>query len=131
MKQIAEIDFKKILNCNEISNFSVNMSFLSLSTVTTKCFTLCCPHLSYIRPLYSIYRKYQGNLQILYQKIAAEIFCRFLDRSRFDLWWNFCRPTWSLACEKNMFYMHAITKFQKRTSYWKSKQFSEHVSFLW
>ena len=34
-------------------------------------------------------------------------------KSRFELWWNFGRLTWSLACEKNMFYMHAITKFQK------------------
>ena len=31
-------------------------------------------------------------------------------KSRFELWWNFGRPTWSLACEKNIFYMHAIKK---------------------
>ena len=36
-------------------------------------------------------------------------------RSRFELWWNFGRPTWSLACEKNSFYMHAIKKVKKGT----------------
>ena len=40
-------------------------------------------------------------------------FVSVLCKSRFELWWNFGRPTWSLACEKNMFYMHAITKFSK------------------
>ena len=30
--------------------------------------------------------------------------------SRFELWWNFGRPPWSLACEKNIFYMHARKK---------------------
>ena len=34
-------------------------------------------------------------------------------RSRLEVWWNFGQPTWSLACEKNMLYMHAIKKFQK------------------
>ena len=33
--------------------------------------------------------------------------------SRFELWWEFDRPTWSLACEKNIFWMYAITKLKK------------------
>ena len=33
--------------------------------------------------------------------------------SRLELWWKFVRPTWSLACEKNIFYMHANTKLKK------------------
>ena len=33
-----------------------------------------------------------------------------------QLWCNFGRPTWSLACEeKNIFYMHAIKKVKKGT----------------
>ena len=51
-------------------------------------------------PLPGIYR-HCGNSIIIY------IFNRTLqtDRhiSRFELWWNFGRPTWSLAWEKNVF----------------------------
>ena len=36
-------------------------------------------------------------------------------RSRFELWWNFGRPTRSLACKKNIFHMHAIKKIKKVT----------------
>ena len=49
--------------------------------------------------------------------------------SRFELWWNFGWPTWSLACDKNMFYMHAIKKIKKGT-YVEIKNDFQNMFFL-
>ena len=56
-----------------------------------------------------------GNIDnaINYITISLVLKAVMPPKSRFELWCNFGRPTWSLAFEKNIFYMHAITKFQK------------------
>ena len=49
--------------------------------------------------------------------------------SRFQLGRNFGRPTWSLACEENLFYMHAIKKIKKGTYVEIQNEFQDMFKF--
>ena len=55
------------------------------------------------------------DLLNLWHRLCLTIVINIWHKSIFELWWDFVRPTWSLACEKNMFYMNAIIKLKKET----------------